>query len=33
MYADWIACGVKQLRPTAAHCAAVGGVVPDATNW
>jgi hypothetical protein len=33
LYADWIACGVKQVRATASHAASLGGVVPAEMNW
>src|SRR5262245_49333897 len=32
LYAEYSACGVKHVRPTALHCACVGGVVPVATR-
>jgi len=31
LYADWIACGVKHVRPTAAQSACVGVVAE--MNW
>jgi hypothetical protein len=33
LYADWIACGVKHVRPTDSHCAFVGGVALALMNW
>src|SRR4051794_5073423 len=33
LYADAVDCGVKQRRPTDAHCAWVGGVSENDTCW